>query len=356
MKNLRMRRLLSGILAVCLLCGLTACGGKDAPESSAVEPSDTTSSTTTTTTTPAPTLGLNILTGENDLTTGNNRPIGFVVPDESSKLVQLNLESADMYFEAETEAGIPRMLVIYSSIDRIPDAIGPVRSARPHFVKMAAALDMIYCHIGGSPAGNQAIKDLGVNDLGRAYEINATLKASDNVSWNRSAFTKKRVLSAVEHNGYKTTTSVTSPFQFGKKEGTMPATTVDVQISNSYDMAFTYDSESGLYNKHRNSLDTPVHVTGTGGTIAVSNVIVMYDNRKVDTLKPMETTVRYDFDLESGSGILASGGTAREIKWSRTDDGLQYFESDGVTPLTVATGKTFICLASDELESKTNIS
>lgn len=361
------RQLTAILLATLLLLSLTACGGT-APESSA--PETTTSATTTTTvttttttkptttTTEAPKLGYNVLTGLNDMTTANDRPVGVVVSDESYKLVQLGVESADLFFEAETEGGIPRILAIYSSVDRLPTAIGPVRSARPHFVKIAAALDLIYCHIGGSISGKKAIKDLKVNDLENAYEINAVLKKSDNYSWNRSAFTKEKVLRDIKSRSYKTTGAPASPFLFGEKAGTMTAGTVDVQISESYDMAFTYDAASGLYQKHRNSLNTPIHTTHTGGPIAVSNVIVMFDRRTVDQVEQTAnggTMTRYNFDLDTGRGLLASGGTAREITWKRTNKSLTFYESDGVTQLTVAPGKTYICLTSKTLESKTKI-
>ncbi len=340
------RRLTAGLLAGLLLLATTACG-KEPTEFSSVP----TTTTTTTTTTTAPKLGLNLLTGEEDMKTKNDRPVGFVVSDESSSLVQLGIESADMYFEAETEAGIPRILAIYSSIDRIPNAIGPVRSARPHFVKMAKALDMIYCHIGGSENGLNTIRQLGVNDLGNAYEINSVLRNSSNFSWNRSAFTKEKVLAATKRAGYKKTTSTASPFKFGEKAGTTVANTLVVKISESYDMAFTYNNSTGLYEKHRNALSTPVHKTHTGGPIAVSNVIVMFDQRTVD---PLDAN-RCDFTLNSGSGLMVSGGTSRNIQWKRTNSQLTYYESDGVTPLTVATGKTFICLASNTLRGRTTV-
>ena len=354
-------RWLAAVLSTVLLLGLVGCGGTPEPDPST--PADTTTTTTTTTqvtttTTTAPQLGLNPLTGIRDMTTDLNRPIGFVVTDESSKVTQLHLESADFYFEAETEGGIPRILAVYSSIDRIPDTIGPVRSARTHFVKMAKAMDMIYCHIGGSQGGRDTIKELGVADLGNEYEINSILKNSANVSWNRSAFTAKKVLAAIKNKGYRTSTTVKTPYTFGDKAGTQPATTVDVQISESYDMAFTYDAASGLYQKHRNSLSTPIHTTYTGGTIEVSNVIVMFDRRSVEQVEHKadgSTLTRYDFDLESGSGWLATGGTAREIRWKRTNSQLSFFESDGTSPLTVAEGKTYVCLASQTLKSKTNI-
>lgn len=343
-------RLSCVLLIAALMCCMTACGNRGEEVSSAPPPT-----TTTTTTTTAPPLGLNPLTGVEDMKTDNNRPIGFVITDEDSKHIQLNIESADMYFEAETEGGIPRILAIYSSVDRIPDTIGPVRSARPHFVKMAKALDMIYCHIGGSNTGLQTIKQLGVQDLGNEFEVNSILKNSKNFSWNRKAFTKAKVLPAVKRKGYATTTNTASPFSFGEKAGTATANTLVVKISEAYDMAFTYDAATGLYKKHRNSLDSAIHTTYTGGTITAKNVIVMFDHRTVDEVNKNGKPRRYNFDLNSGSGLLVSGGTSRTIKWKRTNNQLTYFESDGTTKLTVAPGKTYICLTSDALKSRTTV-
>jgi hypothetical protein len=350
MKNNVVYRLIALAMATVMLLTLAACGTNKPADSSSAPHSDV--PTTTTTTAPAKKNDLNILTGEYDMTTKNDRPIAFVITDESSSLVQLNLEDADFFFEAETEAGIPRIMAVFSSIDRVPDEIGPVRSARPHFVKMAAAMDAIYCHIGGSYSGLSTITQLGVDDIHGAEQVNSILAASSNFSWNRKTFAKNKVISEINRRKYSLTSDVSAPYQFGEKAGTTTANTVDVKISNSYNMAFTYDTASGLYQKHRNALSTPVHVTHTGGTIEVSNVIVMFDRRFID---PQDAT-RYDFEMKSGSGILASGGTSREIRWVNDSRGIQYYEADGKTPLTVATGKTFVCLASDTLKNKTKIS
>lgn len=360
MKTTFLRRGSAALSALVLLGYLTACDTGADPASHA-EDSTTPAPVSTTaapTTTAAPKLGLNPLTGLHDMKTANNRPIGFVVTDESSTLTQLNLEKADLFFEAETEGGIPRILAVFSSVDRMPDAIGPVRSARPHFVTFAKSLDMIYCHIGGSASGKAYIRKLGVDDLGNAFEINPILKNSDNFSWNRSAFTKKKVLRDIKQRGYTVKSKVHTPFVFGTKAGTQNAATVDVQISGNYDMAFTYDAKTGLYHKHRNALDTPVHTTHTGGPIAISNVIVMFDRRYVDVVehnKDGSTLTRYNFELKSGSGVLAAGGKARDIRWKCTSSGISYYESDGTTPLTVSPGKTFVCLTNEDYKSKTKI-
>ena len=349
MKRSMLFRLTAMSLAVIMLFSLTACGGKNEDDSSSYVYVEV--PVTTLPANPADQKGFNILTGKNDMETNNNRPVAFVVTDESSSLVQLNLEHADMFFEAETEAGIPRILAIFSSLDRVPEEIGPVRSARPHFVKIAAAMDALYCHIGGSYSGLSTIKELGVDDIYGAEQVNQILKNSSNFSWNRKTFVKSRVINELTRKNYSLTSTATAPYQFGEKAGTAPATTVDVKISNSYNMAFTYDAERGVYQKHRNALSTPIHTTHTGGTIEVSNVIVMYDNRFTD---PQDAN-RIDFTLKSGSGVLASGGTSREIRWENGKNGLKFYESDGTTALTVATGKTFVCLTSDTLKSKTNI-
>ena len=341
MQRKSLSRVLAVLLTLAMLVGLSSCSGCKKQE----DPVSSAPVADVTTTTEAPVdKTLNPLTGEHDMTTDNNRPVSYIVTDETSTLTQLNIESADMYFEAETEAGIPRMMAIYSSVDRIPDTIGPVRSARPHFVKFAKSLDTIYCHVGGSKTGRVTIKKLKVDNVDSVGEVNDVLRASANLSWNRTAFPKENVLNAVKNNGYSTTTTRKPLFQFGDKTGTTTATTVDVKISASYKMAFTYNAETGLYEKHRNSLDTPVHVTHTGGTITAKNVLIMFAKRVLDDRNDQ----RCNYEMEKGTGILINNGTARNVCWTRpTSEEMYFFEEDGTTQLTVAVGKTFVCLTSD---------
>jgi hypothetical protein len=351
MKNTRFFRIIAAATSAALLLTLAACGAPAATTSTTSTTDSTSGGATTTTTAPPPKGDLNRLTGEYNIYSANDRFIGYVITDEDSKHIQLNLEDADFYFESETEGGIPRILAVFSSVDRVPDEIGPVRSARPHFAKFAAAMDMLYCHIGGSHSGLATIQQLGVNDVRNAEQTSEVLANSQNYSWNRKVFTKVKVLAEIKQRGYSMTTNYTSPYQFGEVAGDNPATTVDIKISGNYRMAFTYDTARGVYQKHRNALSSPVHTTHTGGTIEVSNVIVMYDNRFVDPLDDK----RYDFTLQSGEGILASGGKSRAIRWENTALGLKYYEADGTTPLTVAVGKTYVCLTSNGFKSQTTV-
>ncbi len=355
------KRLISLALVLVLTLGLAACKKVEEPEPT---PTTTTTATTTTTTTKPP-LPRNPLTGIEDFDTENNRPVAFAVPDESSNIVQVGIEHAEMYFEAETEAGIPRMLAIFSSVDRLPDAVGPVRSARPHFIKYVNALDAIYCHIGGSGDARTAIRNQGINDIENASQVDSTLmeavRAGNNYSWNNKSFAKDKVLNAINRMGYKTTSDTVAPYAFGNKKGDQPAATVNVKISHSYNIGFSYDKETGNYYKHRvtmkgtsAAMNMPIHKTGSGGTIAVKNVIVMYDKRSVLDYKK-GSAYHIDFELKQGSGVLAVDGKARDIVWKRTNEQLSFYEADGKTPLKVGEGKTFVCLTDKNLKAKTVI-
>ncbi len=334
------------LLAAVLLFSAAGCGNKEDDLSTAPT---TTGTTTAPTTTAPPVRYLNLLTGEQDLETPQNRPVAFMIGNYGygkDYLKQKNIDKADLYVEAETEGGIPRIMAVFGSVEKLPDEVGPVRSARTHFVKMAKALDAMYCHVGGSTMGKQLIRTLGVTDLDSLTQVSAELKAANGASEHTKVFPLSKITSAISKRGISTTTATQSPYTFGDKKGDGPGSTVQVATSAAYTSAFTYDAATGLYTKHRTNLSSPAHVSYDGDAIKVKNVIVMYDNRF------QEDAEHISFTLSSGTGLLVTGGTSREIKWSRTNNRLTYTETDG-TPLTVAAGKTYILITSTALKAKT---
>ena len=341
-------RLTAVLLAAVLLFSPVGCGGAEQPDTTAT----TTATPTTVTTTAPPVRYINLLTGEQNLETPKNRLIAFMIGNSgySGYLQQKNIDKADFYMESETEGGITRIMAVFGSIENLPDEIGPVRSARTHFVKMAKALDAIYGHVGGSTLGKQLIRTLGVRDLDSLTQVSAELKGTSNGRWveHVKVFPKSKVTAAITQRKLATTTTTKSPYAFGDKKGDGVGNAVQVAMSGSYYSSFTYDAAKGLYVKHRGNLTTPVHTAYDGDPIAVKNVIVMYGNRF------QEDAGHISFTLSSGTGVLLVNGTSREIKWSRTNSQLTFTETDG-TPLTVAVGKTYVLLTSAGLKSRTVI-
>ena len=90
------------------------------------------------------------LTGLSGFKTQGKRPIAIVVNNSKPARPQWGLCTPDIVFEGVTEAGITRMLWLYSDINKIPDKVGSLRSARHDFVEIAEGLDAIFVHWGGS--------------------------------------------------------------------------------------------------------------------------------------------------------------------------------------------------------------
>ena len=68
----------------------------------------------------------------------------------------------DIILEAEVEYGITRTMWLFADYSSIPDTIGPVRSARPPFVKFSELFDTIYIHWGQS---NSTSDYVGANTI-----------------------------------------------------------------------------------------------------------------------------------------------------------------------------------------------
>ena len=78
------------------------------------------------------------------------------------------LEQAFLVIEAPVEAAIPRFLAFYHQDQEI-DKIGPVRSARPYYLDWAQELEVMYVHVGGSPAALSEISEQGLFNLNEFY-------------------------------------------------------------------------------------------------------------------------------------------------------------------------------------------
>ncbi len=343
-----MKRFIALAMSVVLLLSLSAC----APAKETDTTTTTTSSTTTTTTVPVKT-GYNVLTGKVELDAADpTRPVGFMVPNDSKTIGhQPQIDKADFYMECETEGAIPRLLVAFGSISRVPETFGPIRSARSPFVATARSLGLVYVHAGGSyPA--DAILDTGVLDHVNALVESSSLFWRDETLRNRidyvhSLVTSQTKLKArIEQKNISLNRVKDAPFSFGEKAGDIKAETFQLNTTPSHVVTFVYDENTGLYGKNIGKMATcKPHNSLEGNQIQVSNVLVLYAE------KYMETDEHCNFREGSGTAYLMSGGTARKINFNRTADSLTFTELDG-SAAKFAEGKIYMVLASDALESK----
>lgn len=348
------RRFFAALCVVALLItcmGLSGCGKKE-PETSAPAPT-TTVATTTAAPTEVPSLQ-NPYTGEYDMDAeGSTRPVGVMIGNNWASRPQYGIEDADLYFEAETEGGITRLMAIYASAERMPNTVGPCRSARTPFVKTAKMLDLLYIHVGGSTTGKAKINALGLahfdgNAGGEVFWRDQGLINSKGYEYSMMASGSK-ALKRMKNEDYRMETNAAPLFTFGEKNGDGAGKTATVELSYYQTDIFSYNEGTGLYTKYTlDEAPKTKHVSADGDPIEVKNVLVLY------APKYMENNTTCDFDLSGGDGILLTNGTSRDVAFSSDGNAFSFTETDG-SPMIVNPGKTYICLVGTYEEGYTTL-
>ncbi|MCL2594423.1 MAG: S-layer homology domain-containing protein [Promicromonosporaceae bacterium] len=103
------------------------------------------------------------LTGERSGQVVRRPALAIKVDNASSARPQVGLEYADLVWEQLTEAGMTRFVAVYHS--RIPDAVLPVRSARPVDISIVRPLNGVFAASGAQPRFLDMIRDAGIQGL-----------------------------------------------------------------------------------------------------------------------------------------------------------------------------------------------
>lgn len=346
-------KIVSIIMALSLMM-LTLAACNDEP---AYEPdgSNTTESTTESTTEATPT-NINPLTGKADLSESaiGARPIAIMIENSPAARPQWGLSTPDIVIEGVVEGGITRMMWIYADGKDIPDKVGPTRSARHDFVEIAAGLNAIYVHWGGSGRTDSAlaygaIKNYDIDNIdGMTYSGTYFFRdTTRNVSSEHRGYTTgSAIQKAITKLGYERKAEDTNwmPFKvltdgqrmpYGDSSGT--CSSITMTFSSSYKHTFKYNAEDKLYYNYMNSSEMKDGTTGE--QMAVTNVIIMYC--KVSSLG--DSKGHQEWDLTSGDAVFVSHGYGESVTWKK--DGktgaLKFYGKDG-QELTVNQGQTWI--------------
>ncbi len=349
MSNLRkthFTKILSLVLVLVFMLGaFTGCGGKEEEETEA--PS------TTQATTKEP-VYRNPLTGEPDYDTTllNNRPVLVSVENHPDARPQWGLTSSDIVWEMVAEGGITRMLLMYADASRLPEKVGPTRSARHYFVDIAEGFDAIFVHFGYSPAAKRQIANHGVNNINGLVDGSYFFRdKTRNVATEHRAYTTKDAIAkAIENKGYRTEIEdeYKNPFKFNETVKTLPDGTCNemtVSFSTGYTYKLTYNAEKGVY---FSSLNGKNFMDNNGTQQNFENVVVLYTN----ITSMGDAKGRVTFDFTGSNGVYASNGTYQNITWKKgdSDDMIKLFDADGKT-LKLNQGRTYIAICDDSREA-----
>ncbi len=340
-----MKRVLSAVLTLVLIATLFGCA-KKAPQ----QPATTTETTTEKTTAAIPTY--NPLTGEEDFNQKavGVRPVAIVVENQHDARPQWSIGTSDVIVEGEVEGGISRMLWLYADYTKLPEKIGPIRSARPSFVRFSEFYDAFFIHWGGSHNNQDYVGGYGVIKRDYVKHLDGMkggkLFGRDNTrrvsSEHRGILHGKEVPAAIKEKGWRTWLKRKRFSWFKFNDTILPAgweeaKVVNCKFSSRTDTRkFNYTEKDGLY-----------HTVDWKTDVAFQNIIILLDKTKYITVPYKGATTTYlNYLYEGGSGYYISNGTRIDITWQVKNNILKIRTADGTKKQKINRGKTYIGLAS----------
>ena len=265
-----------------------------------------------------------------DTASADRRIAAFVVENAPDARPQWGLDdpnyAPDVVIQGEVEGGITRTLWLYDDYEKLPEVIGPMRSARPPFIKFSELFDSIFIHWGlshskGNYVGASTVfkkddvdhidnygQDLYTRDSSRAVNVE-----------HRGQVIGEKVPAAIEEEGFRTTPEDYTKLYFNDETAPVSeesATNVNVTYSErSFESTpWVYNEEDGMY--HTNAFEND---------FKRDNLLILYDDTEYITKENYQGpgsagSVTYcDYKLAGGTGELYSQGTKKEIEWEVKD-------------------------------------
>lgn len=289
---------------------------------------------------------INALTGETaedgyDESAAERRVAAFVVENAPDARPQWGMDdenySPDIILQGEVEGGITRTLWLYADYEKLPEIIGPTRSARPPFIKFSELFDSIFIHWGmshskGDYVGAKTvfkrdkvdhIDQMYLDDQEGMYGRDTTRAV--NIE-HRGIIYGDKVPATIQNEGIRTTPNEYTKLCFNRVNEPVSetaATQIGVKFSErAYeDIYWTYSEEDGMY-----------HTSDFENDLARENLLVLFDETEYITKEGYEGpgsagSVTYcNYKLKEGSGKLFSEGTIKDIKWQVADGKLELID------------------------------
>lgn len=202
------------------------------------------------------------------------RPLAIMVENSYMVRPQEGLGQAEIVFEGLSEAGITRFVAIFSH--REAEKIGPVRSARNHFVAIARGFDAIYAHCGGSIFALDLIQKWGVTDFDQMTHPDSYWRVSDRARPHNLFTSTARIRADAKTAGIST---FLEPDGFLHKddlalEDRVATQNIGIEFSTApYRVEFKYDRNTNQYLRYNGG--KPHLDKVSGNQLSPKNVIIV---------------------------------------------------------------------------------
>jgi hypothetical protein len=259
----------------------------------------------------------------------SQRPVtGVMVENSIDARPQSGLQEAGIVYEAIAEGGITRFLALYQEAK--PGNIGPIRSARPYYVRWAAGYDARYLHSGGSGEALALIQTLGIKDMDHGkYSDRVASRVSSRYAPHNVYTSMDRIDALGNELGY--TKSEYTPFARKKvvdeKEVVVDPTAapaapvaytaakINFDISGAnYNTSYTYDPATNTY--ARVMAGRPHTDQDSGKQITPTVVIAL---QMAYGINPNRIHSIYE-NVGSGEALIFQDGMVTKATWIKSSD------------------------------------
>ena len=262
----------------------------------------------------------------------NRRIASFVVENAPDARPQWGMTdekySPDIILQAEVEGGITRTLWMYADYNKLPEVIGPMRSARPPFIRFARLFDSFFFHWGKSHTENGYI---GANSVFHQemvshidemhFDDQVGLFGRDhsrNVSSEHTGILYgEHVPEAIKQMGFRIEPKDYTVLNFNEEPEPLSSKKADEVMVAFSDRSF----EAMTWNY--NAEDKMYHTGHFENDLARDNLLILYadtEYQEKTNYKGSGSSVVYcDYKMNGGKGLILSQGTRKKIKWKVKD-------------------------------------
>jgi hypothetical protein len=269
----------------------------------------------------------------------SKRPVAVMVENLESIRPQSGLSQACLVIEALAEGGITRFMAVYGHHE--PREVGPVRSARTHYVAIAKGFDALYAHCGASTYAEEAIRNWNVLDFDQFRYPQGFWRVSSrprphNLFTDVGRIRRVAAESGLEIEGEMQGWSFKADLSLAQRpEGQ----TISISFSSgAYQVEYTYDRAQNSYLRRNGG---QAHLDGLNSEqLAPKNVIVLF---VPTTLVSFGNGLLNVEIVGGGEALFFQDGKAVEGTWRKAsaDDQFRFTYGEG-DELKLNRGQTWI--------------